>query len=1339
MKKTILLITVLLINIHCFCMNKIDLELFRCIKANDHKGVIRVLSSGGSANSVYKGYTALSYAASLGYDSIVDELIYYGANVNAARKGATALMHAVEQNRVGVIKRLANYGSDAKHRGASGETPLHRAVLKKSADVAGWLIQSGAAVDETDFRGVTPLMLAVFNGDRETAVQLLVNGAEPSRKSLKGHSAFDYAKAGKKPAEMQKLLKSYRAGRYLPGTKAIRVKPGQDLSKILANAKSGSVISLAEGTYESPIYIDKGKELTISGPPGGKAVLTGKGGNCVIAVQDRAVLYLQDVTIQPDGPKAQYGVFIRNATARIIGTGFTNVPKYGIYCEKGSLTVRKSSFNRAGGSSISCFTSKVTVRDSTFSGSKTGIYMQDGSKDDFLIVNGSSFEDMEEGISVLKSNSFTYIQHNDMKAGKNFGFGLYIESDGISVLSSNLLDSAKQGITLRSLGKSTISIVDNRIFNSTSGIQITTDKKADPRVYVCGNTVINTTNAGLYLKNTRYAVVTGNRFLSAKGFAIAYTDVSYGYQHDNLLYSPENAVLFQDSPAGPCNIKNDLILGKIVSGNEQPWINSRSEKYSAAVTPEDKTRIDSLMALLFNATAKVRNAVGVPLKDILDQLKTIRARADSMSSLGVYAQDRVGSIHPVSYRLYPLTGHSLEADLSTAKPAISCDLNRVTCYCRPGKYWLVPDDPNLKVKRLLLKADTYRKIVYDQKYSQFFTIDQKGKISWEPSADKKTFSKKFQYPDRKPAHVLLPLKDPIWLRSTLSRIHSPHFRNCAMPRRFTDEAAITSGRTKARDLFKNLSKRLPGKQSDLFYYMKRKALARVFSAYGDESDVERIFDYCTKTPAKELWGEVIFWTPVIAYIEQRLGIINHGRLLRILNGENRKWAALSACLFHDLGFSQGDTLLKTLPGVADQDNDLLYYTYSSVLDFPDPEILKGLRKALKAFVQDKKNLENDRLIMPRGLLLYMMTYGDKEDWKMISSFKFDPFVTNHLVYLTTDPELLKQFPAYPSSFMPMLSALRDLPRNTSYKAGKAFEKQVLDTAWQSLYTPGDDWMKQRWKSQQARNIQRAYSYLTYYWGAEGKASSFFGYSSSTLPDWASTAHWISHKPDYGLLKKATWDSGFLEAMDYETTQQIQSGLKANSITLEASVMDAVMLSHDMTTQARINESYDDFRDSFMRRAYDFTEWGDKGGAVTGVFAVSMHERDGKITFKCSSDLSTYFYFESSGLINFSRHEGLHTSKIYPYQADKGKLIDRVMFVKEGKISEAVPAGKDSSGSFLYRSGLGKNELSNAYLILRIKCLGRSEDLVYDLFSSPFATRQNRLKRILDRKQETGKN
>lgn len=144
-------------------------------------------------------------------------------------RGDTALHFAAAAHHPEMIRTLIAHGADVRARNRLGDEPLHAAATG-DPDSERWrpiaqsaairvLIQAGADANATNKMGVSPLHKAVRTRCSEAVRTLLQSGADPAKKNKHGSDAMLLARintgrpgSGSPPAkaEQEQILKSLR-------------------------------------------------------------------------------------------------------------------------------------------------------------------------------------------------------------------------------------------------------------------------------------------------------------------------------------------------------------------------------------------------------------------------------------------------------------------------------------------------------------------------------------------------------------------------------------------------------------------------------------------------------------------------------------------------------------------------------------------------------------------------------------------------------------------------------------------------------------------------------------------------------------------------------------------------------------------------------------------------------------------------------------------------------------------------------------------------------------------------------------------------------------------------
>ncbi len=172
------------------------------------------------AHWIYKGDTALHFAAAAHHSRIVKILITSEADPNAANnhRNVSPLHYAADsfpgspnwkpKQQIKTIQTLLQAGSEIDAQDKNGATALHRAVRTRSAAAVTLLLETGSDPKIKNKSGSTPFHLAVQNtgrggsgsrkakeAQRQIIQTFLEFGVNPSLKNGNGKSVLDSAKS----------------------------------------------------------------------------------------------------------------------------------------------------------------------------------------------------------------------------------------------------------------------------------------------------------------------------------------------------------------------------------------------------------------------------------------------------------------------------------------------------------------------------------------------------------------------------------------------------------------------------------------------------------------------------------------------------------------------------------------------------------------------------------------------------------------------------------------------------------------------------------------------------------------------------------------------------------------------------------------------------------------------------------------------------------------------------------------------------------------------------------------------------------------------------------------
>lgn len=191
-------------------MQNTALKLKEACSKGELDEVRRLLDAGADPNSAdkYGSGTLLTF-----HSAILEYLLSRGADpdIQTNENGASVLAGLAHVNQLECVRVLLRAGADANRgRDASGETPLHHALVARSSDrtlLVKLLLDYGAdpnartkpGVNSFNYggdlrtRGETPLHRAAAYSSVETIKLLLMAGADPTIRDINGDSPITWA------------------------------------------------------------------------------------------------------------------------------------------------------------------------------------------------------------------------------------------------------------------------------------------------------------------------------------------------------------------------------------------------------------------------------------------------------------------------------------------------------------------------------------------------------------------------------------------------------------------------------------------------------------------------------------------------------------------------------------------------------------------------------------------------------------------------------------------------------------------------------------------------------------------------------------------------------------------------------------------------------------------------------------------------------------------------------------------------------------------------------------------------------------------------------------------
>lgn len=178
--------------------------LAAAVSKGDLATVTLLLEQGADPDTVWEGYTVLTWAAQDGRFAIVKALVERHATVDPkVSDGKTPLRAAVDNRHADIVAYLLAHGAKVNVQSDLGWTPLDDIESGHDAKLAKLLRDHGAV------NGLTPLLAAANRGDAAGVRQLLASGADPNSHAGGNMSAVFLAASSGSLAALKVLVEGH--------------------------------------------------------------------------------------------------------------------------------------------------------------------------------------------------------------------------------------------------------------------------------------------------------------------------------------------------------------------------------------------------------------------------------------------------------------------------------------------------------------------------------------------------------------------------------------------------------------------------------------------------------------------------------------------------------------------------------------------------------------------------------------------------------------------------------------------------------------------------------------------------------------------------------------------------------------------------------------------------------------------------------------------------------------------------------------------------------------------------------------------------------------------------
>lgn len=531
----------------------------------------------------------------------------------------------------------------------------------------------------------------------------------------------------------------------------------------------------------------------------------------------------------------------------------------------------------------------------------------------------------------------------------------------------------------------------------------------------------------------------------------------------------------------------------------------------------------------------------------------------------------------------------------------------------------------------------------------------------------------------------------------------------AMRRGDADPASVA----RALDLAR---RKLTGSEGDRPYDHFRLPM-RVFSAVGEAGDAQRILKACRKADGEaNPWSfeEQLGWAAVIGRIDAAGGRLADGSLAALLMDADRDWAVAAAIELHRNGLRTGDDLLRD--ELARGTGFVRSVPAGLVLlDSLDPRTLEAMRALWDRMIGEKEleltgNAEKSPSLAPS---LYLLAFGNRDDWERISRFALLAEHVEYLTLLARNPASLWRVAAAnpdflfrdPELFYRLAEGLLDRTRGELKQLLRDFDNESSSVIFEFIpETPRNS----------PYNTSRIY--MSPFWPNRTAAASYAGignWARLTTPPVPLT--WWKSK-QFVPVYVSRWLEGnrtYLDNLSYFTPEEIAQEVEKQGQGKKPVDYDLFMAYVGVATR--------EYTHSYLRstgfESRPYLARYDTDSGLSGVADLRFNWKGDalEIGVRITQDRII-----SGGFLADPESKRAH----YPYIIERGrKMIQSVTLRRGDKKIQAKATGKaDDDFFFLFECALGTRDLSGWYLDVEMKYVNQEFTLTTPLFFGENARR-----------------
>ena len=1217
-------------------------------------------------------------------------------------------------------------------------------TLLFAAQLAFFSVAHAAALPPgTDLRGATARA-------SDGATIVLGPGAYPGVINIKGKSLTIKGDPGGKTVltggKSQMIVRIVGNGRLALSHVTFKTRSKDGLAVYVKGGKATITDCRAKATIRPAFYADGGRIEVV------RCTLKDLKGSGVVGI-NKSTIVVRDSVLSG---LAKDGIIIRKGSkGEVTGTRFENITLEAVTAtDKSSVVVRKSKFSASAGNGVAIIInstgtvtgssfdklggtavlgldgSRVTVEGSSFTGLKeTAIHFEGNSR---LMVKGSRFEAVKGAVVALKGAGTVSILGNNITNVTGKGYAIVSESSGKVVIGDNRIVKAPNGIQVSGTFKTTAKIANNMLVNvQHHGISL--EAKAaggDVAVKVSGNRIVAAGDIGVFLNKSPKAALTDNLILSKGNFGVFLQHGSSVRLDGNVMAGAKGGLFAHSSAAAGSSAGYDIFIGGM-----QPKTAVRSRPAGtkiAFLTGGKKTqaRLRKLSNAVLAAagTAPAANLlakVETAARALLEQAKTIRARAKSLATVALQATDLLGREFSAGYSLYDANGKKVSKDV----------LNPVTVV-PPGTYIIEPDFDTSLARDVTVGAGESKSVKITSKRHLVFLFSSE---QFKPPLSRDTIDMPLVLKSRRDMRRALaayrdsfPVHDIAVMRKSATAKQRNHA--LALARKalaVMDPKVLALSRQIAPIEKKPYKERTDAENKAVGEVSgKRNTLtagfvlpAKILAALGDGADAKRLVDEAAKESSLAEQRMA-----VAAYMENRLGILGTGAVAAALNGKNRDVVLWAAIYLHYFGLDRGDAVLVDHL-VKSTDGLLVDRIARTLLDTPGSDVLAAMRNVVDIVLKaqrEKKTSGGSPAVFAstRPAAIYLLAHGGAEDYKRVAELLMFSDNVPFMTLVTTDPQPLidylrrwmsgweRQFAKYminqwSDQFAMLCPMFRQLPRRKRARMEKAIERAFVSVGMRfriSGRTPNSD----RLSSRSFHSVSVSHCRAT------GSAASIvykkneaFYRSNSWIP-----TPWATAK----LFKsKWYWNN---RRLDFVPHADVVKGIKKHH-PKDDGKRDMFLAYHAIATNAEII-GRDRLPDGADRRAFILINRANPPGALAAVVSMRPELINDTLRVAVAFDLASHTESSLATMMDPP------TRSFERYLASRGKGIIKRLFLRRGDRTIAMTAAKDDGkGNFVFEATLKNRSLSNLDLHVELQIFETIWPLRFGLYASDYARKLNR--------------